>query len=267
VTATRFRFGVSARQAAGGAEWRELARRYEGEGFDILTMPDHLGDMLSPMSGLAAAAAVTTTLRIGTFVVNNDFWNPLILAREVTTLATLSDGRFELGLGAGHAAAEYEAVGIPYDRPAVRVARLAATVPILRRECPEVPILVGGNGDRLLAVAASQADIVGFVGFTSGTGTHHTDLSHFTWDGLAERVAHVRAVAGARFDDLELNVLVQSVGPPPPRLEMASPFVMTGDTAQMVDHVEHLRWLGVTYLVAFHERGAGDLAPVIAALS
>ena len=298
------RFGVSTSSAADRDEWRQRARQYEAIGFDTLVVADHLGGVLSPMTALLAAAEATERLRIGTFVLNNDFWSPLLLAREAVTLDQLSGGRLELGVGAGHAREEYEAAGLRYDPPAVRVARLAETVPVLRRLLdgetvdhegahvtlrhatvgvaaaqPRIPLLVGGNGDAVLATAAAHADTVGLVGFTAGTGRRHTNLSHFTWAGLDERMAHVRRAAGSRAHALELNVLVQIVGVgdrgaladevgaafhQPAELILDSPFVMLGDAEAMVDHVERLRAAGVSYVVAFAERGAADLAPVIA---
>jgi probable F420-dependent oxidoreductase len=297
------RFGVSTSSAADRDEWRHRVRQYEGLGFDTLVVADHLGGALAPMTALLAAADATERLRVGPFVLNNDFWTPLVLAREAVTLDLLSGGRLELGLGAGHAREEYEAAGLRYDPPAARVARLAEAVPVLRRLLdgetvdhegphvslrqaavgvtaaqPRIPLLVGGNGDRVLATAAAHADIVGLVGFTSGTGRRQTNLSHFTWAGLDERIAHVRRAAGSRADALELNVLVQMVRVgdraaladevgaafhQPAELILDSPFVMLWDVEAMVDHVERLRAAGVSYVVAFAERGAADLAPVI----
>ena len=168
-------------------------------------------------------------------MLNNEFWNPVLLAREAATADILTAGRLELGFGAGHAAVEFAAAGIAYDRPGLRIDRLAAAVPVVRTLIeggtvdvdatygleaaslgfaaaqPRIPVMIGGNGDRVLRLAAQQADIVGLTGFTSGTGRTHTDLSHFTWDGLADRIDHVRRHAGERFADLELSVLVQAV--------------------------------------------------------
>ncbi len=298
------RFGVSLHRAMPAPELGALARRLEAEGFAQLQVADHLG-IPSPFPVLAVVAAATTELELGTLVCNHDFWNPVLLAREAATVAHLSEGRFELGVGAGHAQVEYEAAGIQYDRSLVRAARLAESVAVLRRllagetvthagehhqlvdaatgiELGEpVPILVGGNGDRVLATAARLADAVGFTGFRSGTGQTHSDLSHFTWGGLAERIEHVRRAAGDRFADLELHVLVQQVSTgdrrlvaeataalihQPVELLLDSPFVMFGSVDDHVEHCERLSELGISRLTAFDGRGADELAPAIARL-
>lgn len=296
------RFGISLHRPRSGADLTTLARRLEDDGFDELHTADHLG-MAAPFSTLAAAAAATSHLRLGTLVVNNDFWNPALLAREAATLAVLSGGRFELGIGAGHAAVEYRAAGIVYDRPGVRIDRLAETLPVVRQlldgervtfdgvhvrvaeaatgiDCPSrVPMLVGGNGDRVLDLGGQHADTVGLTGFTSGTGQTHSDLSHFTWRGLEDRIARVRRAAAGR--DVGINVLVQQVvigdrvtavetsvaatGQDPEML-LDSPFLLLGSVAQIVEQCQRLRSLGVTSVAAFDGRGGLDLAPVIAAL-
>jgi probable F420-dependent oxidoreductase len=194
-------------------------------------------------------------------------------------------------LGAGHAEEEFRAAGLPYPAAGERVERVAETAGTLRRLLgtddagsvttaqDRVPIMIGGNGDRLLQIAAAQADIVGLVGFRSGTGQVHSDLSHFRWDGLADRVALVRRHAGERADDLELSVLVQAVKVTDQRAEDAariadafeqplalvldSPFLMVGSADELADQVRRLRDdLGVTYVTAFEPAG-GDLAQII----
>jgi alkanesulfonate monooxygenase SsuD/methylene tetrahydromethanopterin reductase-like flavin-dependent oxidoreductase (luciferase family) len=108
----RFRFGVSIWGAASASEWRSKARRAEAAGFDTLVVADHLADgMFSPLSGLVAASEATERFRIGTLVVNNDFRNPVLLARAAATVDVLTDGRLELGLGAGHMKHEYDQPG------------------------------------------------------------------------------------------------------------------------------------------------------------
>lgn len=286
------RFGAVLNAAPARArEWHDRVRRVEHLGFDVLLLPDHLG-VMSPFPPLVSAAHVSDRLRLGVQVCNINFWNPALLARDAATADLMSDGRLELGLGAGHAQQEFEAAGIPYEQPGRRVGLLEAAVPVLRdllagctvtvdaplsmascaldlpRAQPTVPIMVGGNGDRVLRVAATQADIVGLVGFTAGTGRHHTDLSHFTWAGLADRIAHVRRSAGARFGDLELSVLVQRVAvtddrpsaiaefigdsPVPAGIVADSPFVLVGTVAHIAEQLTRLRdEHGVTYVTTF----------------
>src|SRR4051794_9815090 len=108
-----FRFGVQATQATSRAQWQDLARRTEALGYSVLTMPDHVGTQLAPIPALMAAADATTTLRLGPLVLDNDFRHPLVLAKELATLDVLSDGRLEIGLGAGWDRADYEQTGIP----------------------------------------------------------------------------------------------------------------------------------------------------------
>lgn len=297
------RIGISLHRTGSAHELAEVARRLEDQGYDQLQLADHLG-FLAPFSALAVAATATMDLRLGTLVCNNDFWNPVLLAREAATLGMLSDGRFELGVGAGHAQVEYAAAGITYDRPSVRIDRLTEAVVVLRQllagetvtssgahhdvvgaatrlEHPAVPLLVGGNGDRVLALAGLHADAAGLTGFTTGTGNRQTELTHFGWDGLVERIAHVRTAAGDRSDDVELQVLVQHVatgdrselaqeasGPfgQSPEVLLDSPFVMLGSVEDHLEHCARLAELGVTRLTAFDGRGAELLVPVIARL-
>src|SRR5919198_883195 len=110
-----FRFGVSVPGAGSRVEWAEKARRVEDMGFSTLLIPDHLADVFPPLLALVGAADATTTLRVGTFVLNNDFRHPVLVAREAAAVDLLSDGRLELGLGAGHMQSEYDQAGIRFD--------------------------------------------------------------------------------------------------------------------------------------------------------
>jgi len=232
-----FRFGVSMRAAGSRAEWQAKARTVEELGFNVLLVPDHLAAVFPPLTALCTAAEATTRLRFGTFVLNNDFRHPVLVAREVAAIDLLTDGRFELGIGAGHAAEEYEGIGLRYSDGRARAARLAEAVgiirPLLAGEVVEhtgvhyqvaaqrvfptprqarVPVLVGGNSRAVLRLAAEEADIVGFTGFfTQSGGGGAARLAHFTAAGLDDRLDIVRAAAGERFTALELNVLVQTV--------------------------------------------------------
>ena len=183
-----FRFGV-----LGGADsspvekWHELARRIEGDGFSTLLVGDHFLTELSCTARLASAAAVTDTLRLGSYVYSNDFRHPALLAKEAAELDVLSGGRFELGMGAGWWKDEYDLVGIPFDEGPVRVSRFQESVRLVRRLLAgetvthhgahynvegyglpteplqqPVPLLLGGGGPRMTRFAARHADIVGF---------------------------------------------------------------------------------------------------------
>ena len=226
------RFCLSKARAESADEWEAVARSAERAGYRVLHVPDHLG-ALSPAVAMQAAASVTERLRVGSFVINNDFRNPLILAQEAASVDLLSRGRLELGLGAGWNVPEYEAASIAFDSASVRIRRLEESVTVLRRlfageevtfegehysiseyqlsplpaQGGGLPILIGGNGDKLLGVAARHATIIGFTGFT--TRPTGPTFDHFTVGGLANRIQLVRREAGDRFGGLELNVLVQ----------------------------------------------------------
>jgi probable F420-dependent oxidoreductase len=187
VTDRPFRFGATATRAESGDEWKKLCRRVERAGCSTLHLSDHFNEQFSPLPALAAAAAVTTTLRIGPLVLCNDFRRPVALAKELATVDRLSDGRLEWGMGAGWHEPEYDAAGVAFDPPAVRVDRLVEAIevmkPLLAGESsthdgthyrtggvtgwppavqrPHPPLLVGAAGRRLLSYAAREADIVG----------------------------------------------------------------------------------------------------------
>lgn len=282
----------------------EVARRAEAAGFDVFCVSDHVGPGLSPMPVLAAVAQATTSIRLGTFVLNATMRNPVHLAWETSTLDRLSNGRVELGLGAGHTPHEYDATGIEQRPAAVRKRQLAEQVELLRRLLDgqtvdhdgefhrlqraavdrsvqdRLPILVGGNGRRLLAHAGGHADIVGLQGLGRTLDDGHRHAVNWTPEHLDRQVEQVRAGAGARFADLELNALVQVAGitddPATATAEVvgrveglteemveAVPYVLVGTVDDIVEKIERCRrrW-GVSYFVV---RALEDFAPVIAA--
>lgn len=301
-----FRFGIQASSATSGAMLRETARRAEGAGYSVLAIADHLG-VVDPFVACTTAAESTSTLRVGTNVLNIDFHPVTTLARACATLDLVSDGRFELGLGTGYALDEYRAARLSFDRPMARIRRVSDTIEILRRlfggdtvthdgaergvtdhtlaplppQGADLPIMVGGNGDRLLAMAAQRADIVGFTGF-GHDGTAPV-LSHMTPAGLADRVAHVRA-AGT---DPELQALVQRVvvtddrhgaaaavaaetriGDGDPAAVLECPFLLIGSVDSICDDlVERRERYGINYWVVFSHRADEQVDAVVTRLA
>ncbi|MEV7345940.1 LLM class F420-dependent oxidoreductase [Streptomyces sp. NPDC093544] len=212
-----FRFGVNLMNPAPVEEWREKCRRAEQLGYDVILVPDHLG-MPAPFPALVAAAEATQRPRVGTFVLNAGFWNPTLLAREVATTDALTGGRLELGLGTGYIQAEHDAAGLPYGSPRERVDHLLRTVEELERllgpaDLPHsrVPLLIGGNGDRMLRLTAEHADIAAFAGARLVPGSTTGTLDPLTAEELDERVAAYQRLAAGRKESAELNVLIQMV--------------------------------------------------------
>jgi probable F420-dependent oxidoreductase len=284
--------------------WREIARRAEALGYDTLLMPDHITDQLAPIPALAAAAAATTTLRIGSFVFDNDYRNPVMLAKEATTLDLLSDGRLEFGIGAGWSRRDYQQLGIPYDTPKVRVDRMEEAVVLMKRlwteekvthegphyrvhdaavlprptQHPHPPLMIGASGSRMLRIAAREAQIVAFVPSLNRLGV--STLRSLTAGSVETRVAMLRRAP--RFSELELNVIVfdgavtdaarSIVDGLTARLKSAvtsvveSPFLLYGSRSSVVEDLLHRRErLGISY-VALPGRSMRAFGPVIAAL-
>lgn len=298
-----------------GAEYRDFAVSVEAAGFDVLTIPDHIGCSLSPFAGAAAAACATTRLHTGTLVLNNDLRHPIDVARETATVAAISGGRFELGLGAGHMKSEYDAAGITFDSGRTRVDRLTEAVDVIRAllsgeavdvdgehyrvhadaqamivaPSVDIPLLIGGNGRRVLQLAGRTADIAGLAGFRHNHDATKVELSHFDPAGLQNRIRVVRESARDRFDAIELNALIQFVvhtddrdaaaaelaatfGDVSSEFILASPFVLLGTHEQMAETLRaRQQQFGVSYWTVFDawaERPSAmpDIAKVIALL-
>ncbi|KND36275.1 LLM class F420-dependent oxidoreductase [Streptomyces acidiscabies] len=208
-----FRFGVNLLEPTPLDAWRAKCRRAEELGYDVLLVPDHLG-MPAPFPSLVAAAESTTRPRVGTFVLNTGFWNPVLLAREVATTAALTGGRLELGLGAGYVEAEHEEAGLPWGSPGERVTHLRSTVEELRKRQDgdvQVPLLIGGNGNRMLRLAAEHADVVAFAGARVVEGSATGQITPLSPEELDERVAKYDELASGRKEAAERNLLVQQV--------------------------------------------------------
>jgi probable F420-dependent oxidoreductase len=279
-----FRFGVVAAAARSGDEWIAKARRAETLGYATLVIPDNLQHTLAPLPALAMAAAATRTLRVGTYVLPNDFRNPVLLAKDVATLDLLSGGRFELGLGAGRpdAVADNRMLGLPFDSGAVRVARLAESLGIVKAllagqrvsstgsfyavadaqisplpvQQPRPPILVAGSGRHLLSLAGREADIIALGLPPDATATV-----------AAERIDWIRAAAGDRFSEIELNINLMAVAGQVPRwigarlgltaqdlAERGSVAAVSGTTDEMCAQlIERRAMLGLSYMLVSDE--------------
>jgi probable F420-dependent oxidoreductase len=269
-----FRFGLSLHDARSRSKVQDVARRGEEFGFDVLHVPDHLGAP-APFPALMSAAAATSTLRLGTFVLNAGFYKPALLARDVEAIHNLTDGRFELGLGAGYVREEFEAAELPFPSARQRVEYLQHVTEHVRQHVADVPILIAGNGDRLLTVAARYANIIGLTGGDRAAGDGR--------DPLAERIGFVREAAGDRFDGLELNIAItamplDSSGMPDlsiprrflPTLSdeelLRHPGVLAGSTRDMADRIREYRdTYGISYIIV-QAPHAESFAKVIAEL-
>lgn len=229
-----FRFGVQVGHAADAAAWASIARKAEDLGFSTFTMGDHLDAQFAPTVGLMAAAAATTTLRIGALTYANDYRHPVVLAKEAATLDLLSGGRLELGVGAGWMTTDYEQAGIPLDPAGVRIERLAEAIAVLKGlfadgpvtlagehyavaglegtpkpvQRPHPPILVGGGGRKILQLAAREADIIGLNFNLHGGRIDATVGPDGTAEHTAEKLEWIREAAGDRFDEIELQVRI-----------------------------------------------------------
>jgi probable F420-dependent oxidoreductase len=307
-----FRFGISVWQVASRAELADKARKVEALGYDTLGFPDHLTDRIAPIPALVTAAEATSRLRVGTNVLNNDLRHPELVAREAAAVDLLTDGRLQLGLSAGSIKSEYDEAGLRCETGRVRVERLAEAVSVIKGllkgeqvtfsgahyqiaghaiaplpiQKPHPPILIGGNGPRLLGLAAREADIVGFSGITFRNGRAlPPDVSAWRASAVDERVRLVREAAGEeRHARIELNALVQRVVVTEDRRAVAeelarrwpelsadeilqSPYVLVGTMEQMIEDLEtrRQRW-GISYY-SVHEPYLDDFAPVVARLA
>jgi probable F420-dependent oxidoreductase len=189
------------------------------------------------MIALMAAADATRTLRVGSLVLDNDYRHPVVLAKEAATLDVLSHGRFELGLGAGWAKAEYQQAGISFDAPGIRVGRLEEAVHVIKGlfasepltfsgthyhidqlngypkpiQRPHPPILIGATGKRMLAIAAREANTIGILNSDYSTGVEIDDPLKRSPAAVAEKVQWIRQAAGERFDHVELNMVIAPI--------------------------------------------------------
>jgi probable F420-dependent oxidoreductase len=229
-----FRFAMITSKAADAQTWRARARRVEELGYSTLLMPDHFQDQLAPLTALATAAAVTEQLNVGTLVFDNDYRHPVVLAKELATLDLLTDGRVEVGMGAGWKRSDYDEAGLAYDAPGVRIDRMIEAIEIMRAlwmstepvhhagkhyridgavgtPVPHTsggpPLCIGGGGRRMLTIAAKVADIVA-VNATMTSGQLDASVAATASpQAFDEKLEWVRAAADAsgRADEIELQ--------------------------------------------------------------
>ena len=228
-----FRFGIQSSATGNLREWTELARRVETNGYSTLTMPDHFDGQLAPVPALQCAADATSTLRLGALVYDNDYKHPIVLAKELATMDVLSEGRVEIGLGAGWMVSDYEQSGIPYDSPGVRVSRMIEGLAVIKAamgadpfsfagdhytitsynglpkpiQSPP-PVLIGGGGPRVLGFAAREADIVGINATLTSGAVDQSTFASMTAEQVDEKVRIVRdaATEAGRLADIEMNI-------------------------------------------------------------
>lgn len=291
----------------------EVARQAEATGFSTFQVSDHFArSPFSPLVALAAVATATSTLRLGTLVLDNDFRHPAVLAKEVATLDVLSGGRLELGLGAGWMADDYASSGIPFDTAGTRISRLAETLSLLRAvfgpvqpasfagthfsitQMSSVPrpvqaggpvILVGGGRPKILALAATHADVVSVnMDVSEGRVGQRAARSAYA-DATDEKLSWVRDAAGDRFGGVELHLMAywsQITDDPlavaAERIEraglaiapedlLASPHCLIGPVNALVErlHERRERW-GFSY-ITFYDSDAAGCAPLVSALA
>ncbi|GAA4671280.1 MULTISPECIES: TIGR03621 family F420-dependent LLM class oxidoreductase [Amycolatopsis] len=252
-----FRFGIALGTVDAG--FAAKCRRAEELGYDVISIPDHLGAP-APFPSVVAAAAATERMRVGTFVLNVPFYNPALLARDIQSTSTLTGGRFELGVGSGHMKSEFDDAGLPWWPSKIRIGFLAKTLEQLRERVPDLPpLLIGGHGEGMLSLAAQHADIVGFSGIKQVPGKPPGTFEQADADELGKRVAFVRDRAER---EQEYNMLIQGVVPED-HPYAGAPQVLTGSPERMAEELlARSERYGFTYYTVL-EPSMEAFAPVI----
>jgi len=225
----KFRFGLWHGMTSSKSDWLDDARKVEDLGYDILLVGEHVFMGMAPQLALLAAADVTKTLRVGSYLFGNDLHHPLMLAKEAATLDALADGRFEFGIGTGWYSGDYASSGIPFDPPLTRINRLEEAVQIYKKyfngekfefngkyyqvkednPLPKtvqkpLPITMGGGGKRMLSLAARIADVVGYNPRSTREGW--LDMTTVTREATQQKVDWIRQAAGERLDQIRLSM-------------------------------------------------------------
>ncbi|HEX6657867.1 MAG TPA: TIGR03621 family F420-dependent LLM class oxidoreductase [Ilumatobacter sp.] len=299
----KFRFGAKAVKATSAKEWTDLVRQVEDLGYESFHMDDHFGNQLGVVPALMAAAAATSTLLVGPHVAGVDFRNPVLFAKECATIDLLSEGRFTLGIGAGWSEKDYAIAGIHQDNALTRIGRVREAVQIMKglwgdgpfsfagehyrvaevdavpKPASRIPMMIGGGGPKILAVAAEHADIVGINPKIVGRAINPESMATTAADAMDEKVDAVRAAAGDRFAELELQVQIfktvvtdrpqetaEQLAPAfglPPEEALVSPHALAGTPEEMVEDLlaGRERW-GISY-IGVSADALDAMAPVV----
>jgi probable F420-dependent oxidoreductase len=302
-----FRFGAKAVKAGSAKEWTDTVRQVEDLGYVSFHMDDHLGNQLGVVPALMAAADATASILVGPHVAGVDFRNPVMFAKECATIDLLSEGRFTLGIGAGWSEKDYAIAGIHQDNAITRIERLREAVTIMKglwadgpfsfagahyrvaevdavpKPVSPIPIMIGGGGPKILALAAEEADTVGINPKIVGRKINPESMATTAADAMDEKIDAVRAAAGDRFDALELQVQIfktvvtdhpqetaEQLAPAfglTPDVMLDAPFFQIGSVEQITENIQEMRerW-GISY-VLFHADAVAPMAPVVARLA
>lgn len=306
---------IACRDVVGARTLTERARWAESIGCSHIAIHDHLGAQHAPIPLLTAVAMATQRLRLCPLVFNNDLRQPAVLAQELASLDILSGGRLEVGIGAGWNEPEYRATGLTYDPAGTRIERLTEAIRILRGlfadgpfsfagrfyridaldgqpkpvQQPHPPFLIGGTRERVVRLAAREADIVGLDLRQDGEAI--LDAFEARTD---VRVGWVREEAGDRVGGLDLSVL-RLLGDPTITHEplkvaaevarglsdrtgvaisaedvLESPYSLIGTVPELIDKLVRIRqrWGINSFLIGwFDEPRLRDLAPVVEQLA
>ena len=288
-----FRFGLVAAYAPSRSAWVSIARRAEELGYSTLLMPDRTSvGTLAPMPALAVAASLTTSLRVGSYVFCNGYRHPVLLAREAASLDLLSDGRFELGLGTGVSSSEFEQMGIPFGSAGVRIKQLEETVQVMKQlfteetvnfrgkyytitemkgnirpvQKPHMPVLLAGSGERMLKLAAREADIIAVGSRSNVRGANPADAT------LEQKIAWIKEAAGQRFADLELAQTIFDLEITDSKAPVSQPggWVVPKRPVSTEQAIAHLLEQRERYGFSYLQVSTGqmeNLAPVVARLA
>ena len=308
MAATRpFKFGAKATKAGSAKEWADLAKQAEDLGFVSFQMDDHFGNQLAPVPAIMAAASATSSIKVGPLVAGVDFRNPVVFAKEAATIDLLSEGRFMMALGAGWLKDDYAIAGIDQDDALTRIERLGEAIDIMRglwgegkfsykgkhytvaevdgKPAPvsDIPILVGGGGQKILSLAAQKADIVGINPKIVARSINPKSMATAAADVVDQKLAWVKEAAGDRLDQIELQmqVFVTAVTDDPapiaenlskafglpPEVVLQAPYFQLGSIDSIVENLQGLRerW-GISY-IAFQQDATAAVAPIVERLA